>query len=286
MWARIQQVVRRVRPWLLLAVVGCEIIFVWGGLLNLEQALIGVVLIEALLILVVGSGLFVILRNFRTKKSEGVNGWLAAEQSLALVLPAPVARMLLVEPRLWWCLVRMLFGRDNKNAARSFGYAGGIKVLFWVIIGVLMVESTVVEAILAASIGSSVWTWVALGVHLYALVFLLGMWASFVTHPHVIDENGITARDGIHDELFIPSEAIVRVRAQSRPYGSGGRSGLKIDKDAGSAVLCVGPITNVQLELDPNIPLFGRGQELSLSSLSLTVDRPADFVGAAEHVLT
>jgi hypothetical protein len=267
-------VIRRIGPWLTPALVAAEITLVWSGLLGMRTA-VGLGLgIEALLWAVVASRLLAGLRRFRAGRAAGLDAWQAAEDGLAALLPRPVARVILFEPRLWVCLIRWVTGRYPKT---GFRYDASLRTIIWAAAVLVAVEGAIVDLLLELLLPGSVWVWVALGLHLYGLLVLLGFLASWATRPHLLDEHALHLRDGIFTELVIPYSEITCARVARQP--NFGRSGLKIDGSTG--VLACGDAT-VALTLDPLRPLSvpNRSSSVPLASLVITADEPRPFVDA------
>jgi hypothetical protein len=267
-------VIRRIGPWLTPALVAAEIALVLSGLLGVRTA-VGVGLgIEALLWATAASRVLAGLRRFRAGRAAGLDAWQAAEDGLAAVLPRRMAKLILFEPRLWVCLARWATGRYPKT---GFHYDASLRTIIWTAAALVVIEGAIVDLLLELLLPGGVWVWVALGLHLYGLLVLLGFLASWATHPHILDEHGLRLRDGIFTELVIPYSAVTDARVARQP--NLGRSGLKIDGT--TAVLACGDAT-VALALDSTRPLavHGRPEGISLASLATTVDQPRTFVDA------
>ena len=199
------------------------------------------------------------VRRFRSARRIGVDGWRAAEDGLSVVVPRRVARLVILEPRLWSALVTVT-RRRRAASPDAFAYAAGTRTLFGVLVAVVCLEGAVVEVLVWLFVPGTTWFAVVLALHLYALVLLLGLWASFVTRPHEVASDGLHVRDGVFAELLVSWSAIRGARGATR--SNVGRSGFKTD--GAEAVLALGDAT-VAIELDPNRPLLLDGR---------TVDRP------------
>lgn len=178
----------------------------------------------------------------------------------------PLAGVVLLELRLWSCLARWATGRYPHDA--GFRYDRGLRLLIHAVIGLLVIEGAIVDLVLEVALPGTVWVWVWLGVHVYALLSLLGLLASWAVRPHLLDEHALRLRDGIVGELVIPYARITDARPARRSHV--GRSGLKIT--GASGLLAFGD-TTVELTLDPD-------GSVALTSLAITVDTPHEFVDA------
>lgn len=273
----------RAGPWLTPALAIAEVCLVWSGLIGLRTAIVAGAVVEALLWGMVLTRVVAGLRRFRSARAAGVGGWQAAEDAVALLVPRRLARLVLLEPRLWLCLARWATGRHDGRSARSYSYHRGTRVLFAAVIGLVVLEGAVVDAVLAVALPGSVWAWVAAGVHLYALAWLAGLWASFVTRPHLLADDAFHVRDGVFTELVVPYSAIRGARVVR---GSNlGRSGFKIDPERQAATLALGD-TTVVVDVDPAAQLLVNGLRHPgpVATLAITIDKPHDFVQALSQL--
>ncbi|MGH9103846.1 MAG: hypothetical protein ACRDYD_12825 [Acidimicrobiales bacterium] len=170
-------------------------------------------------------------------------------------------------------------GRHDGRSPDAYGYDRSLRVVLWLAIGLVAVEGTAVDVVVALGLPGSLWVWVVAGAHLYALVLLLGLLASFRTRPHLLEAETLRLRDGVFRELVVPYDAILDVRSAVLP--NFGRSGLKLDETGRTALLASGDAT-VALTLDPRLPILvtGRHRMLAVVALSITADAPGDFVAA------
>lgn len=268
---------RRAGPWMTPLLATVEISLVVSGLLAVRTAIVVGLVIEAVLWTTAFSRAAAAVRRYRSARREGIDGWVAAEDGLALLVPRPAARLLLIEARLLTCLARWVSGRHEGTSPDAFSYHRGIRPLLGAILVLVVCEGTVVDAMLAFLLPGTPWVWVGLGVHLYALVWLAGFLASMAARPHRLSPDALVVRDGIFIELFIPYAVIEGVRVARRP--NFGRSGFKIDPYTGDALLAVGD-ANVTIDLDPTQPMqpTRTGHALTLRTLRITADEPAGFV--------
>lgn len=124
---------------------------------------------------------------------------------------------MLLEPRLWACLLRWLTGRHDGHRPGAYGYHDCVRITIWVALGLTMLEGGLVDLVLALAVPGTVWPWVAAGVHVYALALLRGFYASLVTRPHVIEARHTAAARSVLTELVVSRAAIRRARVAVRP---------------------------------------------------------------------
>lgn len=268
---------RRVGPWATPLLAAAEIALTTSGLLGVRTAVIVGVAIEAACWLTALSRTIGAVRRYRAGRTQGLDGWVAAEDALAQLVPRPIVRLLLIEPRLFSCVLRWSTGRREGRSPGAYSYHRSLQPLVVSILALVACEGAVVEVLLALLLPDSPWVWVALGVHAYALFWLMGFLASVITRPHRIDPGALLVRDGIFGELRIPYRAIADARVTRRP--NFGRSGLKVDPASRTATLAMGDAT-VVLEFEPaaEINRSGSPDPLCVRTLYITADDPAAFV--------
>ena len=213
--------VKLILPILVLA----EAILVWSGLMDLRDAVLVVVVLKTLLLVVGVGNLLLIVRRYRRGRREGLDAWTALEDGLALVLPRTLARLAVKEPRLFASLFRWTFQRV-KLADNEFGYyrRSTLRAIMPLLIISAPIELVVVHLLAHAFSpwGWVKWTLLILGV--YAILWLLGLYASLVTLPHRLEETGLRLRHGVLAERFVPYEEIedaVRTDRKAPNFGDG-----------------------------------------------------------------
>lgn len=267
---------RRAGPWTTPALVMVEIVLVWSGRLRLRDAVIALIVVELLLALAVISRTTSAFRHFTSSRAEGKDAWRAAEDGLARLMPRRAVRVLLFEARLWVCCFQLILIRRH-GPREGFSYHRGLQPMILIVLALVIIELGVLEIVLAAILGGSVWVWVALGVHVYAVVGVTGFLGSIRLRPHLVAPEGLRLRDGVLTDLVVPYDGVAGVRAVVQD--NFGRSGFKIDRDGGSALLACGAAT-VRLDLRPRarIEVNGEARRAEFTHLAITADDPAGFV--------
>lgn len=223
------------------------------------------------------------MRSYRAGRAEGHYSWLAAENGLAQLLPRPAARVLLIEAQMWVCLVRRL--ARHRPRGEVFTYGRSVRPLMRIVLVLLVVEGVIVEGVLAALLGHSAWVWVALGLHIYGLIWIGGFLGSLHVLPHVIGAGAVRLRDSVFASLAIPLDAIASVAVHMRANAT--RSGFTLDVATGAALLAYGDAT-VRIVLRPGSQLRLRGGPApdGVRTIDVTVDDPRAFVQALETRLS
>lgn len=97
---------RRILKLLLPVLVLAEVALVWLNLLDLRDAILIVAGLEVLLLLVGGHQILGAARRYRRNRSSVLDVWAALEDGLTIMLPRPVARLVVSEPHLFYCLTK------------------------------------------------------------------------------------------------------------------------------------------------------------------------------------
>lgn len=245
--------VRRALRWSLPVVLLVEAALVWFGELGIGGAILVVAVFEVVLLLVGIGGLLLVVRRYRGGRRDGLDAWSALEGGLSLVLPRPVAKLAVSEPRLFLCLGRWAFGRSGSGEA-EFGYGNG-SPLGMLIVMVLLTAP--VEVVFWELLVPWAWLrWALLALSVYSILWLLGLYASRVTLPHRMEEEGLRLRQGLFAEAFVPYAEVEGIEKKRRKSPKGG-DGLQSSPDGKAAYMAVNG--NVDLALALRNPLSVRG---------------------------
>lgn len=267
----------RAGPWITPVLLVVEVVLVLSGILSLTDAVIVIVVVELALAIAALSRAAVALRSYRQASGAGVDGWGAAEDGLAEMVPRPAARMLLIEVRIWASLVRWPASRRRRGEPSSHPYGRAVRPLLMTVLALVVVEGLVVEGVLVAVLGHrSVWVWVALGLHLYGLVWLAGFLGSLAVEPHRITATTLRLGDSVFGSVSVPLADISGATAHRR--SNLGRSGFRVEDGVG--LLAYGDAT-VRIDLVENAAVeVGRRTRHDVRTLDVTADEPRRFLGA------
>jgi hypothetical protein len=260
-------------------VVLTEVILVWSGVMDLGDAVLVVAGLEALVFLVGFGGLVLVVRRYRKERKAGLEPWRALEDGLSLVLPRTVARLILHEPRLFASLFRWTFRRVGYSD-HEFAYHK--RTLLRAIVPVVIVTSPLellVVHLLAQALSPWSWLkWALLALGVYAVLWLLGLYASLVALPQQLEGEGLRLRHGVLAEGFVPYEEIetvVREESRAPHYGDG--LSYVLGEDA--LYLATGGKTDVALRLRSPRSVLGFLKETEPASrIHLAVEEPDRFV--------
>lgn len=269
---------KRLLKWLLPALILIEVALVWSGLLDLKEAAIAIVGVEALIFLAGVSEIILMVRRYRKDRSSGLDPWTALEGGLSVLLPHPVARLAAAEPRMFYCLTKWILRRTKlKEGEFSYHKRSTMDMLVLMVVLVSPIEVLVIELLLQAFLP---WLWLRLLVlflEVYALFWILGFHASRVALPHRLEERGLRLRHGIFAEGFIPYSAIRRVERTRRRAA---RSGDGLSVYGREAFLAIGGHTCVTLGLHIPHHLDGLRPTKPVDTIHLAADEPEQFLKA------
>jgi hypothetical protein len=260
-------------------VVLAEVILVWSGVMDLGDAVLVVAGLDALLFLVGLGGLVLVVRRYRKEREAGLKPWRALEDGLSLVFPRTVARFILHEPRLFVSLFRWTF-RRVRLADHEFAYHR--RSLMRAIVPVVIVTSPVellVVHLLAQALSPWGWLkWALLALGVYAIFWLLGLYASLVALPHRLERTGLRLRQGVFAEGFVPYGEIEDVERTSRMAPTFG-DGLSHVTEEDALYLTTGGKTDVALRMRAPRSVRGFLKETEPASrIHLAADEPDRFV--------
>jgi hypothetical protein len=260
-------------------VILAEVILVWSGVMDLGDAVLSVAGLEALLFVAGLGGLVLVVGRYRRDRRAGMDAWRALEEGLSLVLPRAVARVAVKEPRLFVCLFLWTF-RRLRLTNEEFAYHK--RSLLRAIVPLLVVSAPV-ELVLVhvLALAFSPWWWLKwalllLGV--YATLWLLGLYASLVTLPHRLEEEGLRLRYGLLAEGFFPYQEIETVSRRELEAPTSG-DGLSRVSSEETLYLAAGGKTDVSLRLRAPRSMSGFSKDTEPAYLvCLAVDERDRFV--------
>lgn len=266
---------KRVLKMIVPVVVLVEAVLVLSGRMELADAVLVVVGIEALLMVVGIGGVILLVKRYRQDRKAGLNILQALEDGLSIVLPSTVARLVTHEPRIFAALFRWSFRRVRLEEGEfSYHRRSLLRSLIPMMVFVVPVELFVVH-LLAYIFSPWGWlTWALLILEIYAFFWLLGLYASLVTLPYRLEETGLRLRHGVFAEGFIPYSQIAEV-ARKEGKAPSSTDGLQHAADEDALYLATSGKTDVALELHTPATVRGFIKESAWASrICLAADEP------------
>jgi len=254
------------------------LVLVAAGVLTGPQALLVAVMVDLALIALATRHVIVGRRRYHERRAAGADPWLAAEQALTVLLPPTAARLVVLEPLLWYCLVQWLLRRPPRGP-RDFPYhrRSILGPLTLVVLLTTPVEVLLFELFIP-------WGWLRIlvaVVALYALLWVIALRASLSVLPHQVQAEGLRVRYGVLLEGSIPYRAITSItadRARSPLH-----EGVRVDEKLRRADIAVGGRTDVRLDLAEPVSLRTlRGARPGVTLIRLAADDPEGLVKAVK----
>ena len=265
---------RRLLRWLLPALGVGQFLLIRTGVLDGRSALVAGAALEGLILLLAIRQLLVAWRAYRRERAAGLDVWGALEDGLAVLMPRAVARFAVLEPKLWYCLLRWAARRPA--APESFGYQRRALIGPVLLLAVITLPAELLAVELLAP-----WAWlrIVLGVgSIYSLCWLAGFYASLRVLPHALEGEGLRVRFGAFAEGTVPYAQIAAI-ALERRRAPGGKDGLQVGRT--TAYIGTGGRTDLTLHLRTPVTLRGlRGAGQPTTVVCLAADEPESFAQA------
>jgi hypothetical protein len=187
------------------------------------------------------------------------------------------------ERRLWEALFRWMFRRPHRvePGTTTFGYAGAVTMLFGVFIGLSAVEIPILH-LLPWPIARKI----SLIVGAYGLFWMIGLYATLRTRPHVVRPSGLGIRNGITMDVPIPWDAVAAVRVRRRSLPPGGQT--QVEQIGDDRVLSVGMGSQTSVDVMLSRPLSVDVKKTGgepVTQIRFHADEPEALVAAAQAQL-
>jgi hypothetical protein len=128
------------------------------------------------------------MRRYRRDRAAGLDIETAVEDGIAVIFPRSVARLVALEPRIWIALFKWAF-RRRPLAPNEFSYhkRSAMGAFLALVLLTLPVELLLYEIL----IPWPVVRWLLLVVSVYAVFWMLGLFASLRVLPYRLDAGGL-----------------------------------------------------------------------------------------------
>ncbi len=267
---------RRFLRWLLPALGVGQFLLLRTGVLDGRGALLAGATLEGLILVLAGRQLLVAWRAYRRARTAGLDVWGALEDGLAVLMPRPIARVAVLEPKLWYCLLR--WAARRRPGTDTFGYQRRALIGPVLLLAILTLPAELLAVELLAP-----WAWlrIVLGVgSVYSLCWLAGFYASLRVLPHALEGECLRLRFGAFAEGVVPYAQIAGITL-GRRRTPGGRDGLQVVTGAPVAYLGTGGRTDLTIHLRTPLTVRGlRGATKPVTIVCLAADEPAALAHA------
>ncbi|HEX9987594.1 MAG TPA: hypothetical protein VGE45_03845 [Chloroflexia bacterium] len=242
----------RTLKWSLPLLVLVNVALVWSGVLEAGTAILVGAAIELLVALIAMRQVVIAIRRYRRDRAAGLDIETAVEDGIAVIFPRTVARLVALEPRIWIALFKWAF-RRRPLAPDEFSYhkRSALGAFLALVLLTLPVELLLYEILIPWPIVR----WILLVVSVYAVFWMLGLYASLRVLPYRLDAGGFKIRYGVLADGFVPYNLISAVELQRRK--SPDQEGLRVVAEQDAAYLAVGGRADLTLHLREPIALHG-----------------------------
>lgn len=192
------------------------------------------------------------------------------------------------ELAMWRSLFRWALRRPLTlhPGAEAFSYAGVVKPIFGVFIGLSAIEIPILDLILSRTVPWKPVRLIALSIGIYGLFWMIGLLASILVHPHVISDSGLRVRNGTTVDITLPWNAIAAIRVRYRSLPSSRT--LQVERADAALILNVstGSQTSIDVILRHPTPVpLPKGPSEAATELRFYADDPDAFVARARQHL-
>lgn len=185
------------------------------------------------------------------------------------------------EWRMWRSLFRWILRRPRGSEGdRAFGYVSIVAPALWGFIVVSAIEIPIVDLILPWENIARI----AIFLGVYGLVWMIGIAAGLIMHPHLVGEDGIRVRNGFSIDITIPWEAVETVRRRLRSLPNGRAVQFEQVGDGLALHIAMSGQTNVEVVLrSPTSFSLPKGVTAPVTEVRFHADDPSAFVTTAKE---
>lgn len=189
------------------------------------------------------------------------------------------------EAGMWRSLFRWITRRPVElgPTGEPFGHAGSVKLIMFAFIGVSVVEIPILHFLIP-------WDTIriiALALGAYGLVWMIGLLASVVIHPHILDDTGIRIRNGMMIDARLSWESIDRIQSHSMTLPPGSRSVL-LERSGDRVVLVLAVAGNADISVifkEPTIVGVAKTKGEPVDEVRFSADDPPALISRARELM-
>jgi hypothetical protein len=192
-----------------------------------------------------------------------------------------LARFVVVyELRLWAALFRWILRRPVpvEPGTRRFAYLGAVKMILIAFLAVSAIEIPILELMVPWEPVSNV----LLFAGVYGLIWMFGLVATMVVHPHLVGPSGLRIRNGITLDVPIAWDRIAAIEVRRRSMPPGGQTQLE------DGVLSLGMASQTSVDVRLTEPLVLPVRKIKgrpAAVVRFHADDPEGLVEAARECL-
>ncbi|WP_410812105.1 hypothetical protein [Micromonospora sp. 067-2] len=130
-----------------------------------------------------------------------------------------------------------------------FGYLGVVKPILGIFIGLSIVEIPIFDLVVANVVPWRPARWIVLGLGIWGLLWMVGLFASMTINPHVVGDTGLRVRSGSGIDIWIPWSDIEALRKRHRSLPSSRSVQVEQEGDRRVVSISVGSQTSIDVLL-------------------------------------
>ncbi|MEU7800960.1 hypothetical protein AB0B10_16990 [Micromonospora arborensis] len=130
-----------------------------------------------------------------------------------------------------------------------FGYLGVVKPILGIFIGLSVVEIPIFDVVVTHVVPWRPARWIVLGLGIWGLLWMIGLFASMTIHPHVVGDRGLRVRLSSGIDIWIPWTDVEALRKRYRSLPSSKSVQVEQEGDRRVVSIAVGSQTSIDVLL-------------------------------------
>jgi hypothetical protein len=193
-------------------------------------------------------------------------------------------RAVVTEAAMWRSLYRWARRRPLPLGPGDdpFGYLGVVKPILGIFIALSAVEIPIFDLIVTHVVPWRPARWIVLGLGIWGLLWMVGLWASMTIHPHVVTDTGLRVRNSSGIDIWIPWADVAALRKRYRSLPSSRT--VQVEQEGARRILhiSVGSQTSIDVVLRrPTTFDLPKGRSAPMDELRLYADDPDGLLRSA-----
>lgn len=170
-----------------------------------------------------------------------------------------------------------------KPGDETFGYLGVVRPILGIFIGLSVVEIPIFDLIVTHVVPWPPARWIVLGLGIWGVLWMVGLFASMTIHPHVVGDTGLRVRVSSGIDIWIPWRDVEALRKRHRSLPSGRSVQVEQEGDRRVLHLSVGSQTSIDVLLRrPTTFDLPTGRSAPMDELRLYADDPDGLLRSAQ----
>ncbi|MCZ7375791.1 hypothetical protein [Micromonospora sp. WMMC250] len=163
-----------------------------------------------------------------------------------------------------------------------FGYLGVVKPILGIFIGLSVVEIPIFDVVVTHVVPWRPARWIVLGLGIWGLLWMIGLYASMTLHPHVVGDRGLRVRLSSGIDVFVPWTDVEALRKRYRSLPSSRSVQVEQEGDRQVVSVSVGSQTSIDVLLRRPMTFdLPRGGSVPTNELRLYADDPDGLLRSA-----